>query len=197
MRVITLYYSIVIGLFINHNVYCQNSDYNIKSYSRHPKLVWSDFTIRSLTDSLPTVAIDTIKIKPKDNACINTRIDLKWDYNTDNYTPNFSYKVYTLFYPKTSWVLESKKNASLLEYLQGCYDITEIHTRKLRKILSEYSVGRNIRKQMFNFHKAIENERSSMQQAYNIQTNFSENNQQQKIWNKKIDSLLVLFEKHK
>ncbi len=166
--------------------YAQSDTLNYKNYKNHPKLTWNDFLVRPASDYTSKFA-----------ASVSTGLDFKWDYNIENAQQNFTYKVNACLYTSSSWVFEHKKDSMLLAHEQGHYDITELHARKLRMLISGYKLGRNIRKDLKVIYKNVESSRYKMQSAYDVETIHSKDREQQLLWEAKIDSLLQEYKIYK
>lgn len=176
----------VIVVLIVMSANAQSDTIGYKNYKNYPKLTWNDFLIRPASDYTSKFA-----------ASVSTGLDLKWDYNIENAQQNFTYKVKACLYPSSSWVFEHKKDSALLAHEQLHYDITELHARKLRMLISGYELGRNIRKDLKVIYKNVESSRHKMQSAYDAETIHSKNKEQQLLWNSKIDSLLKVYQIYK
>jgi len=178
---------LIISFFLQATFsFSQNNEENYKHYKVYPTLSWNDFLVR------PVAEFDN-----KFSASVSTGLDFKWDYNIENAQQNFSYKVRARLYPASSWVFEHKRDSALLVHEQLHYDITELYARKLRKIISEYKLGRNIRKDLKAIYQDVEASRQEMQAVYDKESGHSKNKEQQQIWNKKVDSLLQAYQTYK
>ncbi len=176
----------IISLLLFSNVlscFSQKDDLEYNCYNNRRKLTWNDFLVNTSPQKNSLIA-----------ASVSTGLDFTWDYNINNAQQNFSYSVCAKFYPKASWVIKYKKDSILLAHQQLHFDITELYARKLRKAVSNYKLGRNIRKNLGIIYKNIEASRQKMQKEYDIETEHSKNKKQQHIWNKKIDSLLTQYQ---
>lgn len=99
------------------------------------------------------------------------------------------------FIKKESWKKEKTPSDYLLNHEQKHFDITEIFTRKLRKILSDTAfknesiAKKEIPKIIRNNNKIF----NAFQEVYDKETNHSINKEQQEFWDKKIlDELNIL-----
>lgn len=180
------YLFFVIMLVANLNTFAQSDSIPYKEYKSYPKLTWNDFLERPESEYTSKFA-----------ASVSTGLDLKWDYNIDNVKQNFSFDVKACLYPSSSWVFEHKKDSALLAHEQLHYDITELHARKLRKLIAEYKLGRNIRKDLKVIYQGVEDARNIMQNNYDKETIHSKDTAQQRLWNLKIDTLLFVYKAHK
>lgn len=142
------------------------------------KLTWDDFKGGS-PGSSPYVALT------------HSAISL----NMSGQDKNIFCSVESVFYPKQSW---KKKNVTdhVLNHEQRHFDITEIHSRMLRKTISETrfkkyeSIASDIQK-LFN---ASSTACSKMQDLYDKETDHSKKKPEQEQWNAKIDSLLNVYQ---
>jgi len=166
--------------------FSQNDTLDYKHYRSYPKLSWNDFLVRPASE-----------YNSKFAASVSTGLDFKWDYNIDNAQQNFTYKVRACLYPASSWVFEHKKDSSLLAHEQLHYDITELHARKLRKLVSGYKLGRNIRKDLKVIYRRVEASRYKMQSDYDRESVHSKEKEKQHLWDVKIDSLLKVYKVYK
>lgn len=180
------FYPFFIYFFLTAFGYAQSDTVSFKNYKNHPKLSWEDFMERPISEYTAKYA-----------ASVSTGLDLKWDYNIDNAQQNFSYTVKACLYPSSSWVFAHKKDSMLLAHEQLHYDITELHARKLRKLISEYELGRNIRKDLKSIYQSVESARNEMQNDYDKETTHSRDTVKQHLWNAKIDTLLYKFNRYK
>lgn len=142
------------------------------------KLTWDDFKGGS-PGSSPYVALT------------HSAISL----NMSGQDKNIFCSVESVFYPKQSW---KKKNVTdhVLNHEQRHFDITEIHSRMLRKTISETrfkkyeSIASDIQK-LFN---ASSSACTKMQDLYDKETDHSKKKPEQEQWNVKIDSLLNVYQ---
>jgi len=162
--------------------FSQKDSLDYDCYKNRPKLTWNDFLVRPVSEQDSKFA-----------ASVSTGLDFNWDYNIDNAQQNFSYDICARIYPGSSWVNENKRDSVLLAHEQLHYDITELHARKLKTMVSGYKLGRNIRKDLKVIYSNIETARNKMQSDYDKETGHSKNVKIQHLWDKKIDSLLVVY----
>lgn len=182
------FFILFIPLLISLTNYAQlQEERKTKTFIGLYKLTWDDFKLhRQATDT-------------KFAASVSSGFDYEWDYNIDNAQQNFSFKVNTRLYPYSSWVVVSKKSEHLLAHEQLHYNISELHARKLRKLISGYAnaLGSNIRRDLRIINKRVQESHYKMQALYDKETEHSKNQEMQLIWNKKIDSLLTVYEPFK
>ena len=166
---------------ITLQISAQKRDTDSFNYTEQPKLTWESFK-------------GQIPVETPYAASVNTGVGLKWSYSTGEGKIDLQYNVEAYAQPNFSWVIEKEKDAELLKHEQLHFDITEVHARMLRKRISEYQFGRNIRKPMQRMLGEIKYEREKMQNDYDKETEHSKNKEQQKIWE---DKVALLLEKYK
>jgi hypothetical protein len=67
----------------------------------------------------------------------------------------------------------------VLGHEQLHFDITELYTRKFRQQISELKVSNSIGSQLKKLHNSIKQDLASMQDSYDVETNYSRNVEQQ------------------
>lgn len=100
-------------------------------------------------------------------------------------------KIGTYFYPDQSWYQPKLCDAVILSHEQLHFDISELYARKMRKRLAKATFTKNVKAEIKNIYKSVLKELSKFQKKYDYETNFSRNLQQQLLWNKKIEKLLL------
>ncbi len=109
--------------------------------------------------------------------------------NQNNFEVNFD--VHTMFYPNKSWYNPELCDASILKHEQLHFDISELYARTLKKRLTEGRYTRqNVRAKVKKIYKEVTAALNDYQNLYDRETNFSRNQEVQKVWNKKISLLL-------
>ena len=168
---------------------------------------WSVLLIFVL--SLPLVAQDTEKItwdktrllkwedfkaNPKKHlpykANTNSGLSFSWNATKSSDETIFTYEVGSNFYPKRSWVKEIEEVDYLLAHEQLHFDITELHSRKLRKALSNYEPGPKMKKELNDIYSEIELQRQQMQNQFDKETNHSINKEAEYQWRKFVEKEL-------
>ena len=159
--------------------------------------------------SLPLVAQDAEKItwdktrllkwedfeaSPKKSlpykANTNSGLSFSWNATESSGGIILTYKVGSNFYPKRSWVKEIEEVDYLLAHEQLHFDITELHARKLRKVLSNYEPGPKMKKVLNNIYSEIEQQRQQMQNQFDKETNHSINKESEYKWRKFVEKEL-------
>ncbi len=142
------------------------------SWSSIRTLNWEDF--RAAPDESSSFSANT-----------NSGISYTWNYSTASGKPVLENEVSSNFYPNRSWVKEEIEDRDyLLAHEQLHFDISELHARKLRKALSEYQPGSNIRGDLKKIYNRIEAERTAMQKKFDAETQHSENKPAEYRWRK-------------
>lgn len=161
-------------------VYSQDKTDDIINYSSEKKLAWSDF-----------------KAKPREDQAYDamTEWGMHFSYSYDG-----NYFVFTLicqFQKSDSWVKEEKMTDELLEHEQLHFDIAEIYTRKMRKILlkTDYHV-KTVYKVVNDIHEDHYLECNRVQRLYDKETMFSTNRGKQAEWEKEIAKQLKSLAKY-
>lgn len=134
-------------------------------------LNWSDFT-------------GNIDKSSSFDANTNSGISYSWSLRSSEGIADFLYKVETFFYPDLSWVKPGKESLRLLAHEQLHFDITELHGRKLGKIMDEFvpDLKADIKKVLEKIYQKNELERRQMQQKYDRETDHGQNEEAQTRW---------------
>lgn len=169
----------VLGLFflLAYNFgYAQNKD--TIYWNNTNKLKWEDFKGRP-DNSTNLLAMTQAGIG-YEVACNNGELKLK---------------VRCYFNVNKSWAKETDSD-ELLAHEQLHFDITELHTRKLRKKLSELTdpCGKNL-KELNKLYQSSFNECAKTQEQYDKESEHSINVAKQKEWEQRIASELKTLEK--
>lgn len=145
-----------------------------KIYWQEEPLSWEDF-----------------QAKPDKNSSFqantNAGLSYSWNLRNENGVVSLRYEVFSYFNPESSWVVPSSKSDYLLSHEQLHFDITELHARKLRKVLASLKVeqlGKDPKRVLNSFYSRIEKERALMQQKYDRETNHSLNKEAEARWQK-------------
>ncbi len=101
-----------------------------------------------------------------------------------------SSEVLAHFYPTFSWYKPADTTAAILRHEQSHFDITEMHARKLRKRIHEFSFTANSKEEVKKLYEVTEQERRRTQELFDRETDHSRNKDQEVLWQKRIkDSL--------
>ncbi len=134
------------------------------------KLQWSDFKAEP---------------KPKGNAVAITASGISFGFSTtksSNGLVDFTFEIISQFYPKKSWYINEPLSDIVLVHERLHFDITELYARKFRKRILNTSFTNDINREMRRIHDAIIIELGDMQNKYDVETNHSQNVEQQEEW---------------
>ncbi|SNC60095.1 protein of unknown function [Hymenobacter gelipurpurascens] len=142
------------------------------------RLTWEDFKARPNTDRLAALTSSTIDAKV---GCI--------DYQ-------FSAQVRAIFVPTESWVRNpATASPNLLRHEQLHFDITELHTRKLRQKLSLVKLDcLHLQPAFNNITKLAFLEWQREEAKYDVDTNHGLNIPRQQFWEEQTKQKLQQFE---
>lgn len=157
------------------------------NYGTHAELNWADFKGNNPNTDVTAAAE------------VNTSLEFKWGYQTDETTIHFMYEVFALQNPNASWVDSTQKTTRVLQHEQLHFDITELHARMFRKWLEafDYTNTRNLRRVLNNKYREVKIAWKRMQQEYDLETNHGILAEEQLNWNQKVQKLLSLYNDYK
>ena len=150
--------------------YCAAQDQPVIIWNDSYKLSWSDF--KDKADS-------------SDRAVAVTASGITFGFSikqSDKQVIDFTTNVLTHFYPEQSWFKVKEADAHVLGHEQLHFDITELYARKFRQRISELKVSNAIDGQLKRLHETIKRELTSKQDAYDAETDYSRNIEQQAKW---------------
>ena len=101
------------------------------------------------------------------------------------------------FYPNRSWY--SKKDASdyILKHEQTHFDISELHARKLRKVIEETKFSDEMNSELEKLFYKIDTERVDMQKKFDKESNHSKIPEKELEWENYIAQQLIKYERWK
>ncbi len=148
-------------------------------WQEHEKLSWDDFrgTVNATHDESAAATYCSIGFK------------------TNTATPGSKPEivVYNTFYTNRSWVRSDARVQSILDHEQGHFDLCEIYTRKLKDRMSNFNPGTpGVKQALMDIYSEVSREYETRQQAYEDETTHGTNIAQQKRWQEKIASELML-----
>ncbi len=108
-----------------------------------------------------------------------------------------TFKVRAYFEVKESWVKEVARTNYHLAHEQLHFDVTELHARKLRKLLEEQNFRCGEEEQFERYIKQYLHNWEVTQQVYDFSTHHSVNKEEQKNWHHKIAFELSLLDDYK
>lgn len=148
-------------------------------WSAKRKLTWSDFKGIPPENSNGHSAVTESSVKVKSKF---------WN-------DSMECNVFACFLVNKSWVLDSSK-LELLDHEQRHFDLAEIQARKLREYLTKWKKGGDFQVYLLSGKDSINQFCNHLHDQYDIETNHSLNRNAQKKWDKKIDSLLLVYNKY-
>ncbi len=107
------------------------------------------------------------------------------------------YKVRAYFEMKESWVKNEARTDYHLAHEQLHFDVTELHARKLRKLLSEQDFRCGEEEEFEQYIKKYLHNWEVTQQAYDFSTHHSLDKEKQKDWHHRIAFELSLLDEYK
>ena len=118
-----------------------------------------------------------------DRSCSNaalTSSGIEFKYGFSNET--FTYNITCLFDKKKSW--GKLKNDYILAHEQAHFDISEIHARKLNRLLKSYrfTTPAAAKKEITAIYTGIMKEQTAMQGLYDEETDHSRDKEKQATW---------------
>ncbi|WP_375239004.1 DUF922 domain-containing protein [Aurantibacter sp.] len=154
-------------------------------WQKERALVWGDFQAKPIKNS-PAAAV--------------TASGLTFSYSLSkqkNQIIGFETMVISHFYPEHSWCKKDEITDHILSHEQFHFNITELHARLLRKEFSTLKVNPKIAKEITDLHKKVNKDLDAMQNAYDSQTDYSRNHDQQLKWEEKIRMHINLLDSYK
>ncbi len=98
------------------------------------------------------------------------------------------FTIESYFDPKNSWVKKDKKKQSLLEHEQRHFDITELYCRRIKKDITSrnFTYSKSMQKKLNKLYEGWVKKLNTEQKNYDKETNHHMNQENQKMWDKKI-----------
>lgn len=155
--------------------FCVNQKPNIRLYDEGYKLTWDDFEL-----PFPDTATHIAEIEVNFN--ITTR--------STRFLDTILVEVNAYYEPGKSYVKPGKETNYLLNHEQRHFDIAEVYARKTRKEISQVKYFSGYKDSAVYIYRKFHNEYRQCQFDYDLATSHSLNEQIQKQWDIKIDSLL-------
>lgn len=172
----------ILALSVSSIVFGQNEDLKI-FWNEEIPLTWDDFQGVPLEKTLF-------------HANTNTGLSYSWGLKGTSQKMELNYKVETFFYPKESWVQPASKNKYLLKHEQLHFDISELHARKLRKLLGDLDaskINKDSGDYLNKLYEKVDKERSAMQNAFDEESNHSLNKEAENRWQRFVKDELTKF----
>lgn len=141
------------------------------TYEEKPMLTWADFR------GLPLKSVPY-------KASVNSGMGYSYSSDvTNGKVTAIKTVAHSYFYPEFSWKRDiDEQNASLLAHEQKHWEITELHTRMLRKQFAAYKLGKNPKADIQAIFTRVEQQRKAMQLQYDKETSHGLNKEAQKNW---------------
>ncbi|MEG9328172.1 protein of unknown function [Salinimicrobium catena] len=177
------FFSLLFLLFSVSGIFAQLPENRMK-WQETP-LTWNDFS------GVPDLHNDF-------DASTNSGISYSWSLRSSETKAELFYKVRSYFYPDLSWVKPGKDSALLLAHEQLHFDISELHARKLRKIMDGYvpDLKSDVKEVLERIYEKNENARRQMQEKYDRETRHGQDEAAQEKWEIFIRSKLAEHEEY-
>lgn len=163
---------------------------NVKNYEAEiewtpdRKLTWDDFKGKPDTENFPNALAVT-------NSAIG--------FESGSFSPFKDGKLFVrnMFNNYGSWVLPKGKTDNVLRHEQVHFDITEIYTRKLRKLLIDANVTTKSSSRAYVIFDSIKREWQDRQDDYDHETKKGFNKETQEEWEAYVKLELIKFDLYK
>lgn len=136
------------------------------------------------------------KPKPNSSAVAQTVSGITFGYSIktmDGRIVDYTATIEAHFYPHKSWYLKDKADAYILKHEQLHFDITELYARLFRKNIKSLRVNQNLKRQLDDLQKSINEAVNETQKRYDSETNHSINKEAQLAWEVRIAKELELL----
>ena len=141
------------------------------------KLAWSE------TDKLTWKDFRGMVLANQDYAASSsTGISFSYTVKGNDDDFDLDYLVTCHFYPEDSWYNRSLASPYILQHEQTHFDISELHARILRKLISEASFSKRIKIEIKAIYKEVERQRVSMQERFDLETEHSIKREDEYLW---------------
>lgn len=144
------------------------------------KLSWSDFK------GAPKKSANFV-------ASTNSGMSFSYSYSLRNGEISYEFSNESFFYPETSWYKKGEVSDYILQHEQTHFDISELHSRILKKRLEEKVFSKNIKVEVKRLYETVESERIEMQSRYDLETDHSQSEEAEYRWRQFVENQL---EKH-
>lgn len=153
-------------------------------WQEEKKLIWEHFMGKP-DNSSPFAALT------------HSSIEFNYNVRNENGKLTLTTRVNTYFDTKMSWFKSKEVNQHILKHEQSHFDITEIHSRKLREAFANYRVTKNFEKDLSAIFTKVNSEREKMQKLFDKESDHSRNFENEVRWQKFIAEELKRLEKWK
>ena len=154
------------------------------TWSEDLKLQWSDFKGEP---------------KPVGDAVATTASGISFGYSTTKSTNglvDYAFQITAHFYPEKSWRINKSLSDDVLDHERLHFDITELYARKFRQRISNFTFTNEINIEMERINDVINVELVEIQNKYDVETNHSQNVEQQVEWQNFIKTELKNLSRH-
>lgn len=161
----------------------QSNDLKI-TWNEEARLTWDDFQGVPLEET-------------PFHANTNTGLSYSWGLKGTSQSMELEYHVETFFYPELSWVQSDSKNDHLLKHEQLHFDISELHARKLRKLLANVDaskLNKDSKEYLNKLYQKVDKERSAMQNTFDKESDHSLNVEAELRWQQFVKQELDKFQ---
>lgn len=169
-------------LFISLSVFSQNENKII--WTEGERLTWSDFNGKHRT-GVSYVASTT------------SGIAFSYSVSENKGKRDLDVKVTSNFYPESSWINPENATPYILAHEQAHFDISELHARILRKEIAATTFGKNLKKELSNLYKSVEERRVAMQHQFDLESDHSKIPDEELRWEVFIKEQLEKYDRWK
>ncbi|NND63854.1 MAG: DUF922 domain-containing protein [Flavobacteriaceae bacterium] len=145
------------------------------------RLTWSDFK------GTPNGAEEYV-------ASTNSGVSFSFSYTVKNGKDYVNYSVNCNFYPQLSWYRPERVNEYILKHEQAHFDISELHARKLRLLLSDIPKDENFKEIAGKLYHKMEDERRAMQERFDSDSDHSNIKLEEFRWREYISEQLAEYD---
>ena len=175
---------IIVLLFTTFSFISFEVDTEKIPWKESKQLTWNDFKAK------PEAGANFV-------ASTNSGMSFSFSYSEKNGKRTMEYKVACNFYPELSWFKPGQVSEYILKHEQSHFDISELHTRILRKRIEETTFSKQIKKEIEALYQETERERRKMQNDYDLESNHSKNKEEEYRWRAKVAKELKKYERWK
>ncbi len=161
------------------------SDSKERTWNATYKLSWSDFKAK------PDYNSDAVAV---------TASGITFGYSLKRINKkvvDFETKVEAYFYPQHSWCKLDLADDHILSHEQLHFDITELHARNFRKLLTKVKANQNTAKTLQTLHQRVETDLAAMQNKYDTESNYSIHKEEQAAWQAFVTAELLKLKAYK
>ncbi|PQB04761.1 DUF922 domain-containing protein [Aureitalea marina] len=151
-------------------------------WSEERKLTWEDF--RGTPQSWGTYVAST-----------SSGISFSYSIGVRGGQLDLKYSVESNFYPQSSWYNPDEVNDYILRHEQTHFDISELHARIFRKVLSETAFDLDPQDELSDLYEEVEQARRAMQQLYDKETDHSNIREAEERWVRYVGDRMAEFER--